>query len=95
MPYKATNLVRLLLLPLLYCPAFLLPSCEEQDDDNDTPGGMYSFNDNASTRWSSPENRNGVKRRRWQGKQLRKAMLTMRLKQANLMCCLKQMGRVL
>ena len=22
---------------------------------------MYSFNDNASTRWSSPENRNGVK----------------------------------
>lgn len=61
MPYKTTNLVRFLLLPVIYCLLFLLPSCEQQEADDDTTGSIYSFDNNASTRWSSPENRNGVK----------------------------------
>lgn len=61
MPYTITYLCRISLLPAVLWTLFLLPSCEQKEDDADASERIYSFDNNATPRWSSPENRNGSK----------------------------------
>ena len=60
MPYKTISFLRNKVLHAIIFCLLILSACTNQQS-NTNQDAVFAFDNNASTRWSSPENRNGIK----------------------------------
>src|SRR5882672_4443969 len=61
MPYKTISFLRNIVSYPVIFSLFIFSACTNKENNTNQQEAIFAFDDNASTRWSSPENRNGIK----------------------------------